>query len=136
MVGSENIGSMGDNQVEGWGGYRIDQITLKADLSLPTLPNVVCILCGSNDVYQNHVDGMTDRMAAMVDKILVKSPGVTIILSTLPPNDNSGSPTWDSTMKSFNANLTTLVSTRSANGSKIFLVDCHSTVSNCSPTTL
>jgi hypothetical protein len=45
---------MGDNQVEGWPGFKIHEVAAKAELSLPEKPNVVTILCGSNDVFQNY----------------------------------------------------------------------------------
>ena len=130
MVGSRSNGSMGDNQVEGWGGYRIDQvaeISLSSPLSLATLPNLVLILCGANDVYQNHLSGMSDRMAQWIDNIFNAVPGTTIVVSTLPPNDN---PANAAVMDIFNHNLTGVVSSRASVGKKIFLVDCNSTVSN------
>jgi hypothetical protein len=54
MIGSVSSGSMGDNQVEGWPGFKIHEVAAKAELSLPEKPNVVTILCGSNDVFQNY----------------------------------------------------------------------------------
>jgi len=47
MIGSRSSGTMADNQVEGWEGFRIAEVGLKAELSLPQLPNVVCIHVGS-----------------------------------------------------------------------------------------
>jgi hypothetical protein len=126
MIGSRQIGWMGDNDVEGWGGYRIDQVSVKAENSLPYLPNVVCILAGANDVYQRHdTDNMSLRMGQLIDKIFAAVPDTTIILSTLPPNDD---PTDYAIMKVFNKNLTDVVARRASNGSKIHLVDCSSSV--------
>jgi hypothetical protein len=53
MIGSVSLGTMDDNQVEGWPGYRIEQVAEKAELSLPELPNVVAILAGTNDAWQD-----------------------------------------------------------------------------------
>jgi lysophospholipase L1-like esterase len=47
MIGSLSHGTMADNQVEGWIGLRIAEVAAKAELSLPSLPNVVCIHVGS-----------------------------------------------------------------------------------------
>jgi hypothetical protein len=47
MIGSVKAGNMSNNNVEGWPGYEIDQITEKAKLSLPKMPNVVLICAGS-----------------------------------------------------------------------------------------
>lgn len=52
MIGSIHLGGMGDNRVEAWPGYRIEQVAKKAELSLPELPNVVAILAGTNDAGQ------------------------------------------------------------------------------------
>lgn len=52
MIGSVSVGTMDDNQVEAWPGYRIEQVAQKAELSLPGLPNVVAILAGTNDAGQ------------------------------------------------------------------------------------
>jgi hypothetical protein len=52
MIGSVSLGTMDDNKVEAWPGYRIEQVAKKADLSLSKLPNVVAILAGTNDAGQ------------------------------------------------------------------------------------
>lgn len=48
MIGSVSHGNMNDNQVEAWPGYRIAEVDKKAELSLPSMPNVVLIFVGSN----------------------------------------------------------------------------------------
>lgn len=127
MVGSQSVGSMGDNQNEGWAGYRIDQVALKADLSLPTLPNVVCILAGGNDVYQRfNTNEMSKRMGDLIDKILNAVPGTTVIVSTLMRNWDARN---DAIMVVYNANLTQVVASRASAGKKVFLVNNNSTVS-------
>jgi lysophospholipase L1-like esterase len=126
FVGSRNNGTMGDNQVEGWGGYRIDQVSDMANLSLPYLPNLVLINAGSNDVYQNHITGMADRMGQLIDKVLNWVPGTTVIVGTLMPNDAADN---DATMKAYNANLIPVVKSRHDAGEKVFLVNCDSSVS-------
>jgi hypothetical protein len=47
MIGSIHHGNMSNNEVEGWVGYTISEIAQKAELSLPSKPNVVLINVGS-----------------------------------------------------------------------------------------
>jgi hypothetical protein len=47
MIGSLRGGNMSNNQVEGWKGYRIEQVAKKAELSLPKMPNLVLVFVGS-----------------------------------------------------------------------------------------
>lgn len=47
MIGSLTHGTMYNNEVEGWSGYRIAEVAEKAELSLPSLPNLVLIHVGS-----------------------------------------------------------------------------------------
>lgn len=47
---------MNDNQVEGWPGYRIAEVAAKAELSLPSMPNVVVIFVGSKTLRYHLLD--------------------------------------------------------------------------------
>jgi hypothetical protein len=47
MIGSLSHGTMNNNHVEGWVGYRIAEVAQKAELSLPDMPNLVLINAGS-----------------------------------------------------------------------------------------
>ena len=47
MIGSLNGGTMHNNNVEGWVGFRIAEVAQKAEISLPLMPNVVIIHVGS-----------------------------------------------------------------------------------------
>lgn len=47
MIGSVSHGNMNNDQVEGWPGYRIAEVAQKAELSLPSMPNLVLIHVGS-----------------------------------------------------------------------------------------
>lgn len=47
MIGSVKSGNMNDNDVEGWPGYKIAEVASKAELSLPSMPNVVLVFVGS-----------------------------------------------------------------------------------------
>lgn len=102
-VGSRNNGTMADNAVEGWPGFRIDQVLPKARASVPQdLPNVILLNVGTNDCAQNYnldnttkqstaapqltanaTDTVGTRMRSLVDDLLAWSPNATVIMSTL-----------------------------------------------------
>jgi lysophospholipase L1-like esterase len=121
------MGSMSDNQVEGWSGFRIDQVSDKSNLSTPSFPNVITVLVGTNDALQGYKSGgMAQRMGDLLDKLFLAVPQTTVILSTLPPN---GKKKANIIAEQYNAQLFGVVATRFAAGKKVFLVDCSSTVS-------
>lgn len=102
-VGSRNNGTMAENAVEGWPGYRIDQVLPKAQASVPkSLPNVILLNLGTNDCVQGYnIDNTTKqsttapqltanatntvgtRMRTLVEDLLAWSPNATVVLSTL-----------------------------------------------------
>jgi len=47
MIGSVSHGTMHNNEVEGWSGYRIAEVAQMAERSLPSMPNLVLIHAGS-----------------------------------------------------------------------------------------
>ena len=101
MVGSRSNGDFIDHQHEGWPGIDIDGVASKM---LPVMttqkPNLVLILVGSNDCFRakrednmGYARSAKDRMRTMIEKIYDLSPGVTIILATLPATtDDSNEP--------------------------------------------
>lgn len=46
FIGSVQSGTMADNDVEGWPGYIITQVASKAELSIPSQPNLVLLHVG------------------------------------------------------------------------------------------
>ncbi|KAL1835601.1 hypothetical protein VTJ49DRAFT_6345 [Mycothermus thermophilus] len=111
---------MKDSDVEGWSGYRVDQIDTRARVVVPLLkPNVVLINAGTNDATQNfHVATTGDRMRSMINFIFDTSPGVCVFLSTLLPNTIN--PT---NVASINTQYRALVQEFANNGKKIVLVE-------------
>lgn len=103
FVGSRNNGTMTDNAVEGWPGYRIDQVLPKAQSAVPaSLPNVILLNVGTNDCVQGYnMDNTTkisalapvmtenanytigDRMRIFVESLFEWSPNATVVMSTL-----------------------------------------------------
>jgi lysophospholipase L1-like esterase len=123
MVGSVRAGTMGNNETETWGGFRIEEVAAKAELSIPKMPNVALILCGSNDITQNYdTANMAQRMGVLIDRLFAAIPGVVVIVSTLPPR---GDATSDATTVVFNANVTYLVNTYQRAGKLARIVDTH-----------
>lgn len=109
FVGSRQNGTMTSNFVEGWPGYRIDQVHAKAAQHVPQyLPNVVLLNVGTNDCVQKwNVDNTTKistvapaltanatfdvgtRMRMLVQDIFTWSPNATVVMSTLILNKNN-----------------------------------------------
>jgi len=112
---------MVDNDVEGWPGARIEQVAEKAELSIPSKPNLVLLHVGTNDMLQNfNVSTAHLRLASLIDHLFDTIPGVTVICSTLLPNLNAAA---QSNAQSFNAKIPGLVSTRQKAGKKILQAD-------------
>ncbi|KAL2164842.1 hypothetical protein VTH06DRAFT_138 [Thermothelomyces fergusii] len=93
MVGSRKAGTMADNDVEGWSGYRIEQVhqMAMAAESVPKYkPNVVLVNAGTNDATQNfQVDAAGARMEAMLRDLWAASPRALVVLSTLLVNSDA-----------------------------------------------
>ncbi len=78
----------------------------------------------ANDMIQNYsVSTAYVRLAALVDQIFATVPGVSIVLSNLPPN---GHPAAEANAQIYNAQIPGVVSRRAAVGKKITFVDMHS----------
>jgi lysophospholipase L1-like esterase len=74
---------------EGWSGYTVDQVWGKMKLQYDLKPNIILINAGTNDCRNNLAPGDTPaRMKAMIEEILFRVPGVTVILSGLVPHHN------------------------------------------------
>ncbi|KAI0400608.1 SGNH hydrolase-type esterase domain-containing protein [Xylaria palmicola] len=84
-VGFNRFGDWEDNDVEGWGAYRIRTITKNAAQAVPALqPNLVLVQVGTSDCFQKDDTGNIGlRMRILADTILDAEPRTTVILSTL-----------------------------------------------------
>jgi lysophospholipase L1-like esterase len=121
MIGSVDHGTMEDNQNEGWPGYRVDQINVKADKDLSSLPNLVLVNAGTNDVAQNYyLDTVDDRLEGMVDKLLDNIPGTVVIVSTLLYNLNS---TKQERTEKVNKKFISMVESMADSGKRVYLSD-------------
>ncbi|KAI1128722.1 SGNH hydrolase-type esterase domain-containing protein [Nemania abortiva] len=88
MVGSQRFGNMTDNDLEAYGGNRIQQIHEHAKAIVPKQrPNVFIINVGTNNVLQRRdTDVAGAHMEAFIDYLLSASPRATVVLSTLLTN--------------------------------------------------
>ncbi|KAK3389196.1 carbohydrate esterase family 3 protein [Podospora didyma] len=122
MVGSRQHGTMQDNDVEGWPGFRIDQVLDKALTAVPAWkPNVFLVNAGTNDALQNrNVSSAGERMEAMLNSLYAMSPRAVVLLSTLIINRN---PTADSLALEINRQFVPLAQKLCASGRRLTLVD-------------
>ncbi|KAI1406891.1 carbohydrate esterase family 3 protein [Hypoxylon sp. FL1857] len=88
MVGSQRFGEMLDNDLEAYGGNRVDQIYEHATHIVPQLqPNVFLIQVGTNNVLQNRdVDKAGADMEDFINYLLEASPRSTVVFSTCLTN--------------------------------------------------
>ncbi|KAF4452136.1 hypothetical protein F53441_4973 [Fusarium austroafricanum] len=124
MVGSRKSGCMDDNNHEGWRGYRLDQIELKARRSLTILsPNLFMINAGSNDCLQNHeLDMFGQRMDRMAEYLWLTSPPSTVVLSTLLVNADEE---VNERVLRVNSKLRHLAVLKASQGKKIVLAEMN-----------
>lgn len=124
MVGSQQHGNMVDNDNEGWPGYVVNQVSAKANASVPPWkPNVVLVNAGTNDCSQNvDLDRAGERMLAMLEHIYVMTPRATVILSSLIFNKNA---TVDGRVLAVNGKYRALAADLRAKGRRIVYAEMH-----------
>jgi hypothetical protein len=88
FVGSarDGYGAYMDPDHEGHSGYRIDELTKKVDTWVRAAkPDVVLLQVGDEDCVQNYkLAEAPARLNTLIDKIRAASPGVKIVVSTVP----------------------------------------------------
>lgn len=124
MIGSVQAGTMVDNDCEGWPGYVITQVAEKAELDIPSQPNLVILHVGTNDCLQSiDIQNAGSRLGTLIDRLFDTIPGVTIVTSTLLPNGNS---VGQSNINIYNSQIPGLVQDRQEAGKQITYVDFSS----------
>lgn len=112
---------LGDRDHEGHSGWRIDQIDANIVSWLRTYtPHTILLHIGTNDMVQNP-SGASDRLAALIDKIIATLPDVYLFVATIVPL-----PFADASVRSFNAAIPGIVQARAAAGKRVYLVDMYS----------
>lgn len=124
MIGSVHAGTMADNDCEGWPGYVITQVAEKAELSIPSQPNLVLLHVGTNDAVQSvDIQNAATCLGTLIDRLFDAIPGVTIIASTLLPNANANT---QANIDIYHSQIPDTIRTRQEAKQKITYVDFSS----------
>lgn len=111
-----------DDDHEGWAGYTIGQIqdTVGGSVS-DRRPNLVTLLAGTNDMVRDvDVGNAHHRLSRLIDDIYERSPGVTVVVGTLPPSRDNA---VQNRIDAYNAVIWTMLGRRIADGDHLVRVD-------------
>jgi lysophospholipase L1-like esterase len=126
FIGSQKSGSFPQNNHEGWGGFTIDQISVKADLpqALGGSPNLVLLLIGTNDMMRSP-DGASQRLQQLADKITNRVPDAVLLIGRIPPIASTRVGRGNSTLmvNKFNAAIPEIVKALTDLGAKAAFAD-------------
>lgn len=112
---------------EGHGGYTIEGnngIAQFVSTSIPSYkPNIVTLMIGTNDINgNNNVADAPNRLGKLLDSIFMRDANILVVLAQIVPTRNDGT---NNTVKTYNAAMPDLVSTRVDKGQHIVLVDMY-----------
>jgi lysophospholipase L1-like esterase len=112
---------------EGHGGYTIEGnngIAQFVGTSIPNYkPNIITLMIGTNDINgNNNVADAPNRLGKLLDAIFTRDANVLVILAQIVPTKTDGT---NNTIKTYNAAMPNLVSTRASQGRHILLVDMY-----------
>ncbi|KAJ3499558.1 hypothetical protein NLG97_g229 [Lecanicillium saksenae] len=120
-VGSQRSGSMANNFNEGHPGAVISEIADYASLSVPSKPNIVLLMAGTNDCNKpEDPAGAPARLGSLIDKCIAAYPDAVIIVAKLTP---IASATSQANVDNFNAAVPGVVASRLSQGARILTVD-------------
>ncbi|WP_395575114.1 FG-GAP-like repeat-containing protein [Streptomyces sp. BK79] len=122
FVGTQNSGSLADTDNEGHPGWVIDQIAGITDTVLSSYrPNVVTLDIGTNDMnLPSEPETAPDRLGSLIDRILDKLPGVTVVVATVGPASNTA---VRARMDTYNEKLAEVVENRRNAGKHVLVAD-------------
>jgi lysophospholipase L1-like esterase len=124
FVGSQLSGpaSFAEQRHEGHVGQRIDRLAAHAvDLIVKAQPDLVLLMVGTTDLHQGaDVTKCLDRLGALLDRISAATPGVEILVATLPP---SADPSLADSIAAYNSALPEVINPRRSDGRRVRLVD-------------
>lgn len=112
---------------EGHGGYTIEGnngIAQFVGTSIPNYkPNIITLMIGTNDINgNNNVADAPNRLGKLLDSINARDANILVILAQIVPTASDGT---NNAVKTYNAAMPNLVSTRVAKGQHIVLVDMY-----------
>jgi lysophospholipase L1-like esterase len=112
---------------EGHGGYTIEGnngIAQFVSTSIPSYkPNIITLMIGTNDINGNvNVSDAPNRLGKLLDSIFMRDPNILVIVAQIVPSRTDGT---NNAIKTYNAAIPNLVSTRVSNGQHVVLVDMY-----------
>ncbi len=119
---------------DGYSGLRVEEIETGIEgINRPIAegvrdlqPDVVLILCGSNDIRQNHdLDNAARRLDHLIGAIREAEPQVEVMASSIPPDLHC-----DDAVRLYNAGIAGAVARRAAAGEKVRFVDNYAVLSS------
>ncbi|WP_437649032.1 SGNH/GDSL hydrolase family protein [Sorangium sp. So ce362] len=117
---------------EGHGGWTIEGNNGIAQLvgtSIPNYkPNIITLMIGTNDINGNiNLADAPNRLGKLLDSIFMRDPNILVVLAQIVPTRTDGT---NNTIKTYNAAMPDLVSTRVSKGQHIVLVDMYTAFTN------
>jgi lysophospholipase L1-like esterase len=117
---------------EGHGGYTIEGtngIAQFVSTSIPSFkPNIITLMIGTNDINgNNNVADAPNRLGKLLDAIFMRDANILVILAQMVPTGSDGT---NNAVKTYNAAMPNLVSTRVSKGQHIVLVDMYTAFTN------
>jgi lysophospholipase L1-like esterase len=117
---------------EGHGGYTIEGnngIAQFVATSIPNYkPNIITLMIGTNDINgNNNVADAPNRLGKLLDAIFTRDANILVVLAQMVPTGTDGT---NNAVKTYNAAMPNLVSTRVSKGQHILLVDMYTAFTN------
>jgi lysophospholipase L1-like esterase len=112
---------------EGHGGYTIEGnngIAQFVGTSIPNYgPHIITLMIGTNDINgNNNLPDAPNRLGKLLDSIFMRDPNILVVLAQIVPTRSDGT---NNAVKTYNAAMPDLVSTRVGKGQHIVLVDMY-----------
>jgi VCBS repeat-containing protein len=128
-----NNSGLPDVDHQGLPGARIDQIQANIGGWLASVedPDVVLLLIGTNDIWQNYnLATAPGRLENLIADIATKRPFAKIVVSNLPPRIDSSS--FEAQQVTYNSAIPGIVAQQVALGRQVTLLDMHSVLTSSS----
>ena len=112
---------------EGHGGYTIEGtngIAQFVSTSIPSYkPNIITLMIGTNDINgNNNVADAPNRLGKLLDSIFTRDANILVVVAQIVPSKTDGT---NNAIKTYNAAIPALVSTRVGQGHHVVLVDMY-----------
>jgi lysophospholipase L1-like esterase len=117
---------------EGHGGYTIEGnngIAQFVGTSIPNYqPDIITLMIGTNDINgNNNLPDAPNRLGKLLDSIFMRDANILVVLAQIVPTRTDGT---NNAVKTYNAAMPNLVSTRVSKGQHVVLVDMYSAFTN------